>query len=365
MQCRYFKKCASCTLHDMSYAKQLEFKATTIKNEFKIKNLDIIKSKEIHFRNRAEFRIFHEDDRIFYAMHSFDKKLLKIDECLITSPAIYKIMPKLLKELSLNNQLKRKLFAVEFLSSSTNNLLITLIYHKKIDQLWREEAEKLATKLKIDLIGRSKKVKKVITKESIDESFKIENISYKYFLKDNSFIQPNAFVNQQMIKWVCKNIKNLDSDLLELYCGHGNFTLPLSKKFKKVLATEISKSSIKLAKEHVKLNNITNIEFVRLSSQELIEALQQTRVFKRLRDIDLKKYNFSHIFVDPPRAGVDEKTLKFLKEFKNIIYISCNPKTLKRDLEILKDKFKIVQFAIFDQFAYTNHVECGVILTQK
>jgi tRNA (uracil-5-)-methyltransferase len=107
---------------------------------------------------------------------------------------------------------------------------------------------------------------------------------------------------------------------------------------------------------------VTNIDFVRLSSEDLTSALKKEREFRRLKDIDLESYNFSHIFVDPPRSGLDEKSLEFISEFENIIYISCNPLTLKRDLEVLKDRFEVVSSALFDQFAYTTHIESGVVL---
>jgi tRNA (uracil-5-)-methyltransferase len=167
-----------------------------------------------------------------------------------------------------------------------------------------------------------------------------------------------------MVGWVKQKLKTSDKDLLELYCGHGNFTLPLSSKFRSVLATEISKRSIKTALENCQINDITNISFVRLSSEELTEALNKVREFRRLEGIDLKSFDFDTVFVDPPRAGLDEKTLEFISDFKKIIYISCNPQTLKRDLDILKQKYKISEFAVFDQFAYTHHLECGVILNR-
>jgi tRNA (uracil-5-)-methyltransferase len=94
-------------------------------------------------------------------------------------------------------------------------------------------------------------------------------------------------------------------------------------------------------------------------------AVKGEREFRRLRGIDLKSYNFSHIFVDPPRSGLDDISRMLVKDFENIIYISCNPLTLKRDLDELKDLFEVKSFALFDQFAYTNHIECGVVLTKK
>ncbi len=145
----------------------------------------------------------------------------------------------------------------------------------------------------------------------------------------------------------------------------GNFTLPLSKYFDKVLATEISKRSIYAAKENCELNSVSNIEFIRLASEEMTEALNKEREFRRLKDVDLDSYTFSTVLVDPPRAGLDMDTIKLISNIKNIIYISCNPETLARDLVKLSKTHNIDDTAIYDQFPHTHHVESGVFLVKK
>ena len=352
----------------MDYEQQVDYKVQAIKERFLVHDIDIFRSPKQQFRYRGEFRIFHdwEKDRLSYAMHTLEHKgLVQIDSCTIVSESINKAMQKLLVEVHKNPILKERLFAVEFLSSTTGEVLITLIYHKKIDHVWKNEALLLAKTLGIDLIGRSRGIKIVVTKEYIDERLTILDKTYRFRLYDTGFTQPNPSVNQQMIGWVKKHISLQITDLLELYCGHGNFTIPLSERFHKVLATEVSKHSIKSAVENCTLNGTENIDFIRLSSEELTEALQYKREFNRLKHIALKAYHFSHIFVDPPRAGLDMQTLNFVQNYENIIYISCNPETLYRDLEILKERFEIERFAVFDQFAYTKHIECGVILKRK
>jgi len=366
MTCDYFGQCGSCTLYDMNYDEQLKYKVQKIKDSFKLDNIDILTSKPSHFRCRAEFKIYHDHSGISYAMNKMEKKgFVQINSCSIVDKNIQNIMPKLLKEIKESIILKERIFAVEFLTSQKDELLVTLIYHKKIDESWKEEAEKLAKKLNIDLIGRSRGIKIVVTKEYIDETLTILGKKYHYRLYDTGFTQPNTGVNEKMIAWVKEKIGKNDNDLLELYCGHGNFTLPLSEQFRYVLATEISKRSIQTATENSKVNGITNIDFIRLSSEELTQALKKEREFRRLKDVDLDKFRFDTVFVDPPRAGLDDATLEFIKDFNHIIYISCNPDTLKRDLEKLKEKFDISNFAVFDQFCYTNHLECGVIFSQK
>jgi len=168
-----------------------------------------------------------------------------------------------------------------------------------------------------------------------------------------------------MIGWALKELINTDSDLLELYCGAGNFTIPFAKKFRKVLATEISKSSINAAKSNMSLNEVENISFVRMGVEEFVEALDGVRVFNRMKEIDIDSYEIKTIFVDPPRSGMDEATCRFAARYENIIYISCNPQTLARDLELLTKTHKVIDMALFDQFPYTHHAEMGVKLVKK
>jgi len=145
----------------------------------------------------------------------------------------------------------------------------------------------------------------------------------------------------------------------------GNFTCVLAKNFNRVLATEISKISVRSAQYNFEANGIDNVTIVRMSSEEFTEALNGVRPFRRLKDIDLDSYNFSTIFVDPPRAGLDDATVALVKRFDNIIYVSCNPTTLKANLEAISDTHRIESFAVFDQFPYTHHLESGVFLTKK
>ena len=372
MNCKYFGKCASCILYDKSYEEQLNFKLQREKerfSDFTTMDFDIIRSDKKAFRNRAEFRIWWDKDEkgneiLSYAMNDFNKNILKIDSCQIVSPQIQEIMPKLLSLLMSDLTLSYKLFAVEFLGSTTNDMLVTLIYHKKLDDNWNELAKTIEEKLNIKVMGRSRKQKIILSSESINETLTINNQNFKFAYQEGGFTQPNTNVNIQMIEWVLNNIETSSNDLCELYCGGGNFTIPLSTKFNKVLATEISKTSIKSALKNCELNNINKIGFIRMSAEEFVQGLQEVRTFNRLKDVNLKDYNFDTIFMDPPRSGLDDTTRALAKDFEQIIYISCNPETLHRDLKELTNTHEIVRFALFDQFAYTNHIESGIILNK-
>ena len=372
MNCEYFGKCGSCVLYDKSYEEQLNFKLQREKerfSDFTTMDFDIIRSDKKAFRNRAEFRIWWEKDEngseiLSYAMNDFNKNILEINSCQIVSSHIQKIMPELLKLLMEDLILSYKLFAVEFLGSTTNDMLVTLIYHKKLDDEWNLLAKQIEEKLNIKILGRSRKQKIILSSDCINETLNINNQNFKFAYQEGGFTQPNTNVNVQMIEWVLNNIETSSNDLCELYCGGGNFTIPLSTKFNKVLATEISKTSIKSALKNCELNNVNNIEFIRMSAEEFVQGLQEVRVFNRLKDVNLKDYNFDTIFMDPPRSGLDDTTRALAKDFEQIIYISCNPETLHRDLKELTNTHEIVRFALFDQFAYTNHIESGIILNK-
>ncbi len=102
-----------------------------------------------------------------------------------------------------------------------------------------------------------------------------------------------------------------------------------------------------------------------MSSEEFTQALNGDRPFRRLADIDLQGYDFSTIFVDPPRAGLDSETEKLVCRFDNILYISCNPETLANNLSQITKTHSIESVAVFDQFPWTDHLESGVLLRRK
>lgn len=315
---------------------------------------------------RTEFRVWHKGDQLDYVMFSKEnKKPYAVQDFPIGSIWINQLMPKLICLLSANNELKQKLYQIDFLTTQNGEALVTLIYHKTLDENWIAKARELKQQLNINLVGRSKGQRIVLDKDYVTEKFTIDEDVYSYQQVESSFTQPNAAICQSMLNWAVTNSKGLGQDLLELYCGNGNFTLPLSKNFDKVLATEISKSSVDSAIFNIEKNNIRNIQIARMSSEEFVQALDGEREFFRLKHVNLKDYQFSTIFVDPPRAGLDDKTVGITQRFDNIIYISCNPETLHANLLKITETHQIKAFAVFDQFPYTHHLECGVVLQRR
>ncbi len=368
MQCEYFGICGSCRDYAEGYEGQLNRKVSDIQAMFfplYQGKIAVFTSPEQNYRSRAEFKIYHDDQGMSYAMSRLDRQgVVKIDHCSIVSPPIAGIMDKLLvyaRELGISY----KLFGVDFLASGEGDMLVTLLYHRALDDAWKEAAVELQKKLGVYIIGRSRKQKIVLSQDYVSETLHVNNRDYRYIHIENSFTQPNPRVNEKMIEWSLDQLEGIGGDLLELYCGAGNFTIPFATKFEKVLATEISKSSIHAAKQNMELNGISNIDFVRLSAEEFTQALDGVREFRRLEGLNVSDYTLKTLFVDPPRAGLGEEPCAFASRFDHLLYISCNPETLKRDLEILSQTHCIDAMAAFDQFPYTHHLEMGVKLTRK
>ena len=354
------------------YDELLEAKADSIEalySSFKPPTAEVFASAATAFRMRAEFRIWHEGDDLFYAMFQpgDPKTPHRVDVLPIASERIQLAMPVLRDALLASTALRQRLFQVEFLSTLSGELLITLIYHRPLDEDWVAAAGALEAQLDARIIGRSRKQKLSVSEDFVEEVLSIDGCDYRYRQYEQGFTQPNARVNCQMIEWACRQAEGCGGDLLELYCGNGNFTLPLARCFNNVLATEVSKNSIKAALHNRQLNGIDNLELARLSAEEVSEALSGERVFRRLQSLDrpLADYRFSTVFVDPPRAGLDPATVELVSQFDNIIYISCNPLTQVANLEQICQGHEVVALALFDQFPYTRHMECGVLLRRR
>lgn len=116
---------------------------------------------------------------------------------------------------------------------------------------------------------------------------------------------------------------------------------------------------------NIEKNQIKNVQIIRMSAEDFSDAMNEKREYNRLKGIDLKSYDCQTILVDPPRAGLDEKTIELVSRYEKIVYISCNPHTLIENLATLSSTHKIARFALFDQFPYTEHMESGVLLIKK
>ncbi len=368
MDCKHFGECGSCRKYDGGYEVQLASKRTRIEAMFASMysgEIVLFASPDEHYRARSEFKVWHVGDHIHYAMNALEHKgVVLLEECPKVVQPISDLMFDLLEAVK-HEAIDKKLFGMDFLSSSKGEIAVSMLYHRRLDEEWQLKAETLSKQFGIHIIGRSRKQKVVIGQDYVTETLQIGGQSYEFQQIENSFTQPNPRVNEKMVGWALKQFEGIGGDLLELYCGAGNFTIPFASKFDKVLATEISKSSINAAKKNMELNGVTNIDFVRMSAEEFVQALDGVRAFRRMAKIDLTGYALKTLFIDPPRAGMDEASCDFAARHDNLLYISCNPETLKRDLERLASTHTVMAMALFDQFPYTDHLEMGVMLKRK
>lgn len=353
-----------------SYITQLDAKVARLREllaPFGAPEPAVFDSPREHYRLRAEFRLWREDGQRHYAMFAPGEKhkAILIEDFPIASQRINALMPRLKAAWQASEELGNRLFQVEFLTTLAGDAMVTLCYHRPLDEAWETAARQLAEELGVSIIGRSKGKRLVIGRDYAVEKLDVAGRVFSYRQPEGAFTQPNGAVNQKMLSWAFEAIGERDDDLLELYCGNGNFTLPLATRVRQVLATEISKTSVNAALSNLDENAVDNVRLVRLSAEELTQALNEVRPFRRLEGIDLKSYEFGTVFVDPPRAGMDPDTCELTRRFERILYISCNPETLAANIAQLQDTHRIERCALFDQFPYTHHMESGVLLVRR
>ncbi|MGG6178178.1 tRNA (uridine(54)-C5)-methyltransferase TrmA [Pantoea allii] len=333
--------------------------------------VEVFRSPVSHYRMRAEFRIWHDGDDLYHIIFDQEtKQRIRVDQFPAASELINLVMPKMMAAIRDNRLLRHKLFQIDYLSTMSDQIVISLLYHRKLDDEWQQAASTLRDQLRaegidVQLIGRATKTKICLDRDYVDERLPVAGKEMIYRQVENSFTQPNAAMNIQMLEWALDVTTGSRGDLLELYCGNGNFSLALARNFRRVLATEIAKPSVASAQYNIAANQIDNVQIIRMAAEEFTQAMNGVRSFNRLEGIDLNSYDCETIFVDPPRSGLDDETVKMVQAYPSILYISCNPQTLCDNLLVLAQTHDVTRLALFDQFPYTHHMECGVLLTRK
>jgi len=335
--CPYFNNCGGCNLMHTTYEETINYKLDKIKSILELSSINfrdikvIENPRPLNYRNKIELKI--ENGLVGYYEHN-THSLIEIRECLIASIAINKFI-KDINYLNLNNAL------VTIRSNYNNELLI--IIDSKDDMLI--DTKYLSSKHKIvGIIFNEIPVYK--------ESAFIDIINNKLFrVSYDAFFQVNPHVTSKMFELLLDNVPE-SNVVLDLYAGVGTLGIVASEKAKKVYSVEIVKNAIKDGLVNAKMNKIDNIYFMLGDVSKVIDKIKDT--------IDT-------VIVDPPRKGLDKKTIEFLKQEKlsTIIYISCDPMTLARDLKDLEEIYQIKEFNIMDMFSYTYHVESMVILNRK
>ncbi len=356
------------------YEQQLAEKVrrlTTMMQVFNAPPIDVFPSPTSHYRMRAEFRIWHDGDDLYHIIFDQEtRQRIRVDAFPAACQLINHMMPLIIDALRDNHNLRYKLFQIDYLATTSEQIVISLLYHRHLDDAWQSAAATLLeqfrqTGINVSFIGRATKTKIVLGQDYVDETLIINEKPITYRQVENSFTQPNAAINTKMLEWALSVTENCQGDLLELYCGNGNFSIALARNFRQVLATEIAKPSVESAQYNIEINQAENVQIIRMSAEEFTQAMRGHRQFHRLQGIDLDSYQCDTIFVDPPRSGLDHETLQLVRGYPMILYISCNPETLCQNLETLADTHTISKLALFDQFPYTHHMECGVLLISK
>lgn len=336
--CPYYKECGGCNLLHMRYEKTLSFKENKVKeimNKFFDKNIKInpIIHSEIpwNYRNKATF---HVDKKIgYYKKNSND--IIKIGKCNIVDESINEIL-NILQTIKLDNIYEIVVRASKY----TKDKMVILKVNNNINE------EKIIEVLKDNVtsisIYKNKKYKTIYGDNKIIEKMN----KFKFQISEDSFFQVNTDTAIKLYKKVLEYLKpNENDNVLDLYCGTGTIGIFISEYVNKVTGIEINESAIKNALENARLNNITNISFICKDSSKAV--------------LDLKN-EYDKIIVDPPRAGLDKNTINFLNKSnaKMIVYVSCDPVTLARDLKLLSDTYSVLEITPVDMFPHTHHVEC-------
>ena len=330
--CKHFNKCGGCNLLNLEYKDTLKYKENKIKEIFKKYldynlNVNIIESdNKLNYRNKLILHV--ENNKL--GLIDEDNKIFNIDECYLVNKSINNIIGYI-KSLNICNG------KVLIRSNDKDELLISI-----------------DTKDKIDLKNINDNIKGIILNNKViyGEDYFIETINnLKFKVSYNSFFQINRSINSKLFDIINDNINNNDK-VLDLYCGVGSIGINASLKASKVLGIDNLESNIKDANENKKINSIKNIEFI----------YGDASIFPKYIDKDIDV-----IIVDPPRNGLNKFTLKNILEYKpkKLIYVSCDPFTLVRDLKELMNIYNINKYYLLDMFPYTHHVESLMILERK
>jgi tRNA (uracil-5-)-methyltransferase len=339
----------------------------------------VFASQPSHFRLHTEFGMWYSGTKTDYVMYANRNLPVAISAFPMASILINELMPLLLLGVHAAETLRRALLSVKFHTTLSGEALVTLVYRSNrcpLDEAaWTRDAEALRVQLGlVGIVGRSKGRRLVLGRSYVLETLQLKTGDERkliYEQEEGLFSQSNGGVCCDMLGWASEAAASATGppgepeDLLELYCGSGAFTVALAPHFRCVLATEMSKAALEACARNLARNGVRNVQLGRVSAEELVQAMEGERPFERLKHVDLGALRLRTVFVDPPRAGLGADVCATIKNFARIIYISCNTTTLAADLLLLTKTHRVERFALFDQFAYTPHMEAGVYLEAR
>ena len=375
--CSTFNKCGGCDLRHIAYSETLKIKQEKVqnivnkmlKNKVKV-NETVGMENPTFYRNKAIYPVTQDKKVGIFAKRSHN--IIPINEC--------KIQTKISQEISkyILDNWKDSIYDEETGKGLLRNIMVREGF--KTDEIMLvlvQNGEKNVfetnSKLKIEnVIKEFPKIKTIVINVNTEKTNVVlsrKNIiiygdgtitdrlgDYEFKISPNSFYQVNPVQTEKLYNLAIEGAKLKKDDILcDLYCGIGTIGIFASKYVKKVYGVEIVEEAIKDAKQNGEINNVDNIEFI----QGDVEV-----AFNKMLDNGVKP---SVVIVDPPRKGLDSKTVQNLCNLKldRLVYVSCNPATLMRDLQVLEDVYKIDSITPVDNFCYSSHIECVAVLEIK
>ena len=382
IDCATYKRCGGCDLRHIKYEQTLKMKQNavqalvnkTLKNKIEVKET-LGMENPFFYRNKAQYPVGVNKDRnpIIGVFANRTHEVIPIKNCLIQNPkseAIAKFILEFIKEKNIsiyNEKTGRGFFRhiVIKVGIKTNEIMCIFVINGKKFPYEDELVEKLKQNYpEIKTIVKNINMKNtnvILGQENINlyGNGYIEDVlgEYKFKISPLSFYQVNPKQAEKLYNLGIEMSKVSKEDtVFDLYCGIGTISLFIAKYAKKVYGVEIVEQAIKDAKQNAKINNIENVQFIAGDTKIVLEDL----IYKKGIIADI-------VIFDPPRKGLDNNSINNILKIKpkKIVYISCNPATLIRDLALFEKLYEVKTIIPVDMFPFTKHVECVSVLHRK
>lgn len=380
--CTTYKRCGGCSLRHVRYDETLKIKQDVVQNlvdkflSNKIRvNTVIGMKKPYNYRNKLQYPVGKDKNGnpVMGVFANRTHDIIPVENCLIQNEEaenVAKEIFKFIKEnnLSIYDENKRKgaiRHIIIKIGVNTGEIMCVIVSN---DEKFQAE-EKLVDTIKTKC-PKVKTIIKNINNRNTNVILGNKNIilygdgyiydklgDYTFKISAQSFYQTNPIQTGVLYNKAIEFAKLDKEDVLcDLYCGIGTIGIFASKKVREVYGIEIVEEAVEMAKSNAKLNNVENIEFI---------AGDVEQAFKEL--VEKRKIKSTAIIVDPPRRGLDTTTInKMLElEVEKLVYVSCNPATMMRDLQLLEEKYRVKELQPVDMFPFTSHVETISLLTLK